>query len=50
MGPDGSSVAADPSACLTRDKAGEGRSAKWTAEKTRKADADLWLVLASEAI
>lgn len=32
-GPDGSPVAADPSACLTSDKAGEGKSAKLTGQK-----------------
>lgn len=34
VGPDGSPGAADPSACLMWDKAGEGKSAKSTEEKT----------------
>ena len=37
-GPDGSQVAADPSACLTQDKAGEGKSAESTAEKQTCSD------------
>lgn len=32
-GPDGNPDAADPSACLMRDKAGEGKAAKSTEEK-----------------